>query len=67
MISHPNFSGTTTGTEVASAFADQIRGKTVIITGCSPNNIGKALLKPSPEPMWALSSSVVDQLRSWIL
>lgn len=42
MISHPNFSITTTGTEVAKAFADQIKGKTVIITGCSPNNIGKA-------------------------
>jgi len=42
MVSHPNFDSTTTATEVAKVFADNVRGKTVLITGCSPNNIGFA-------------------------
>jgi len=42
MISHPEFGSTTTATEVAKVFADNIRGKTVLITGCSANNIGFA-------------------------
>ncbi|KAF3769909.1 NAD(P)-binding protein [Cryphonectria parasitica EP155] len=32
----------TTGTEVAETFKDQIRGKTVLVTGPSPGSIGKA-------------------------
>ena len=45
MISHPDFDSTTTATEVAKAFVDDVRGKTVLITGCSPNNIGFATAK----------------------
>jgi len=42
MLSHPDFGSTTTATEVAKVFADNVRGKAVLITGCSPNNIGFA-------------------------
>ncbi|KAK3388750.1 hypothetical protein B0T20DRAFT_484318 [Sordaria brevicollis] len=42
MISHPEFNERTTGTEVASFFADQIRGRTILITGVSPKGIGSA-------------------------
>jgi NAD(P)-dependent dehydrogenase (short-subunit alcohol dehydrogenase family) len=42
MITHSDFHTKTAGTEVARAFADQIRDKTILITGCSPNNIGTA-------------------------
>jgi glutamate dehydrogenase/leucine dehydrogenase len=34
------FGSTTTAAEVAHAFADQIRGKTVLITGVGLGNIG---------------------------
>ncbi|KAF8215232.1 hypothetical protein K438DRAFT_1955222 [Mycena galopus ATCC 62051] len=36
----PTFTSTTTADDVAVAFADQIRGKNVLITGTSPNGIG---------------------------
>ncbi|KAF8181204.1 NAD-P-binding protein [Mycena galopus ATCC 62051] len=39
-MSHPTFSATTTAEEVATAFADKIRGKNVLITGTSLNGIG---------------------------
>ncbi|KAH6892471.1 hypothetical protein B0T10DRAFT_594219 [Thelonectria olida] len=44
MTSHPEFNTTTTGTEVAAAFSQQIKGKTdeVVITGVSPDGIGAA-------------------------
>ncbi|KAJ6517264.1 hypothetical protein C8R47DRAFT_1205498 [Mycena vitilis] len=39
-MSHPIFSATTTADEVATAFADEIRGKNVLITGTSLNGLG---------------------------
>ncbi|KAH9900633.1 hypothetical protein F4778DRAFT_152637 [Xylariomycetidae sp. FL2044] len=36
------FGRSTTGTEVAETFKDRIRGRTVLITGTSPNSIGEA-------------------------
>ncbi|KAK7063452.1 short-chain dehydrogenase/reductase family protein [Favolaschia claudopus] len=39
-MSFPTFSATTTAEEVADAFAQQIRGKNVLITGTSLNGIG---------------------------
>ncbi|KAK0611908.1 hypothetical protein B0T14DRAFT_531259 [Immersiella caudata] len=40
MTSHPEFNEKTAGSEVAKTFADQIRGKTILITGVGPNGIG---------------------------
>ncbi|KAJ6535710.1 hypothetical protein B0H19DRAFT_1271433 [Mycena capillaripes] len=40
MSSAPTFSFSTTAKEVATAFADEIRGKNVLITGTSLNGIG---------------------------
>jgi len=40
MISHPDFDSTTIATSVVEVFADNVRGKTVLITGWGPNNIG---------------------------
>ncbi|CAI4214045.1 unnamed protein product [Parascedosporium putredinis] len=42
MTSHSSYGPNTTATEVALAFKDQIKGKTVVITGVSPNGIGAA-------------------------
>ncbi|KAJ5903590.1 short-chain dehydrogenase [Penicillium tannophilum] len=42
-ISHPEFNEKTTATEVASAFAGQVQGKNVVITGVGPNSLGEAL------------------------
>ncbi|KAJ6517386.1 hypothetical protein C8R47DRAFT_1063073 [Mycena vitilis] len=39
-MSPPTFSSSTTAEEVATAFADQIKGKNVLITGTSLNGIG---------------------------
>lgn len=43
MISRPEFGSQTTATEAARAFAEHIRGKTILITGVSPNGLGEAL------------------------
>ncbi|AEO58418.1 hypothetical protein MYCTH_2305728 [Thermothelomyces thermophilus ATCC 42464] len=40
MTSHPEFGERTPGSEVAKVFADQIRGKTILVTGVSPKSIG---------------------------
>ncbi|KAI1502303.1 hypothetical protein F5X99DRAFT_379763 [Biscogniauxia marginata] len=42
MTSHEKFGKSTTGTEVAESFRDQIRDKHILITGASPNSIGEA-------------------------
>ncbi|KAI9762296.1 MAG: hypothetical protein M4579_000444 [Chaenotheca gracillima] len=42
MTSHPDFNKETNGTDAAKAFATQIRGKTILITGASPNGLGQA-------------------------
>lgn len=36
------FNAETTSSEVAAALSDQIKGKTVLITGCSPSSLGLA-------------------------
>ncbi|KAJ5815201.1 Short-chain dehydrogenase [Penicillium riverlandense] len=41
--SRPEFDGNTSGTEVASAFASQIKGKNVVITGVGPDSLGEGL------------------------
>ncbi|KAK1255443.1 hypothetical protein MKX08_009438 [Trichoderma sp. CBMAI-0020] len=52
MTSGSNFGAETTAEEVASAFRDQITGRTILITGVSPNGLGaaaaQALAKYSP-------------------
>ncbi|KAK0649198.1 hypothetical protein B0T16DRAFT_436190 [Cercophora newfieldiana] len=40
MTSRADFGETTTGSEVAKTFGDQIRGKTILVTGVGPNGIG---------------------------
>ncbi|KAK4222383.1 hypothetical protein QBC38DRAFT_490002 [Podospora fimiseda] len=40
MTSHSDFGERTPGSQVAEVFADQIRGKTILITGVSPKGIG---------------------------
>ncbi|KAH7143448.1 hypothetical protein EDB81DRAFT_884061 [Dactylonectria macrodidyma] len=40
MTSHPEFNSKTTATEAAAAFAQEIKGKSVVITGVSPSGIG---------------------------
>ncbi|KAL6864102.1 oxidoreductase [Trichoderma novae-zelandiae] len=42
MASKSNFGAETTAEEVASTFRDQIVGKTILITGISPNGLGAA-------------------------
>lgn len=37
---HPEFNGNTEGLEVARAFAERVRGKTVIVTGVNRAGIG---------------------------
>ncbi|KUI60515.1 WW domain-containing oxidoreductase [Cytospora mali] len=41
-MARPSFNRFTTGTEVAGLFRAQIRGKTILVTGPSPNSIGEA-------------------------
>jgi hypothetical protein len=38
--SHPEFNAQTEGLEVAKAFAEEIRGKTVLVTGVNRAGIG---------------------------
>ncbi|KAK3689110.1 hypothetical protein B0T22DRAFT_528228 [Podospora appendiculata] len=40
MATHAEFGEATPGSEVARTFADQIRGKTILLTGVSPRGIG---------------------------
>ncbi|KAL1965632.1 hypothetical protein VTN77DRAFT_5309 [Rasamsonia byssochlamydoides] len=42
MASHPKYNEKTTATEVADAFAGQITGKIVLITGINPKGLGAA-------------------------
>lgn len=39
---HPEFNDKTEGLEVAQAFAEKIRGRTIVITGVNRNGIGYA-------------------------
>ncbi|KAF2845643.1 short chain dehydrogenase/ reductase-like protein [Plenodomus tracheiphilus IPT5] len=42
-LTHPEWNEKAGGFEVAKAFADQVRGKNVLITGVSPESIGSAI------------------------
>lgn len=42
-LTHPEWDKETSGLEIAKAFADQIRGKNVLITGVSPESIGSSI------------------------
>ncbi|KAF1836259.1 NAD(P)-binding protein [Decorospora gaudefroyi] len=42
-LTHPEWNKETGGLQVAQAFADQIRGKNVLITGVSPESIGSSI------------------------
>ncbi|SPO06223.1 related to short-chain dehydrogenase [Cephalotrichum gorgonifer] len=52
MATHAEFNNTTAATEVAATFGSQIKGRTVVITGISPEGIGAAtaLAVASQEP-----------------
>ena len=39
---YPNFGADTEGIEVAKAFADFVRGKTILITGVAPKSLGQS-------------------------
>ncbi|KAH8681703.1 hypothetical protein BX600DRAFT_505361 [Xylariales sp. PMI_506] len=58
---HPEWDKTTSGLEVASAFADQIKGRYIAITGVSPNSLGEstalALASQSPAVLILASRS----------
>ncbi|EME86149.1 uncharacterized protein MYCFIDRAFT_59350 [Pseudocercospora fijiensis CIRAD86] len=43
MTSRPDFGATTNGTEVAEYFAEEIKGRNVVITGVSPRSLGGTL------------------------
>lgn len=49
--SHPEYNDKTEALEVASAFADEIRGKTVIITGVNPGGIGFSTAEAFVSPL----------------
>ncbi|KAF1989016.1 NAD(P)-binding protein [Aulographum hederae CBS 113979] len=59
----PEFGYHTTGNEVASHFSSQIKGKTILITGCSPSSLGAetalTLSKHSPA-LLVLSGPAVE-------
>ncbi|PON24288.1 retinol dehydrogenase 13 [Trichoderma gamsii] len=73
MTSSSNFGAETTAEEVASTFRDQITGKTILITGVSPNGLGaataQALAKYSPASLIftartvSKASAVADAIR----
>jgi NAD(P)-dependent dehydrogenase (short-subunit alcohol dehydrogenase family) len=42
MSSHPDFGKWTEASTVATAFPEQIKGKTILITGVSPNGLGES-------------------------
>jgi NAD(P)-dependent dehydrogenase (short-subunit alcohol dehydrogenase family) len=42
MTSHPEFNDKTTASEVAAAFPQEIKDKTILITGVSPNGLGQS-------------------------
>ncbi len=59
---YPNFSASTEGLEVASAFAGRIIGKTIIVTGGNVNGIGfatsRALVSATSPPCLFLTFHV---------
>ncbi|KAI6380656.1 hypothetical protein MCOR25_001591 [Pyricularia grisea] len=69
MTSHPEWNAKTTGTEVAQAFGDAIKGKNVVITGVSPGGLGSstALAVASQAPKHLiLASRTVSKLEEVI-
>ncbi|KAK5062719.1 hypothetical protein LTR84_004793 [Exophiala bonariae] len=43
MTTNPEFGQSTTGTTVAKAFSDEVRGKVIVIVGVSPQSIGESM------------------------
>ncbi|KAF4548217.1 Short chain dehydrogenase-like protein 10 [Elsinoe fawcettii] len=74
MASRKDFNGNTNGSEVAAAFADRIKGRTIVITGVSPKSIGGTLAinlaAHEPEQLILASrtssnlQSVIDTIKS---
>ncbi|KAJ9192644.1 hypothetical protein DTO021D3_2375 [Paecilomyces variotii] len=74
MTSNPRFNKRTTATEVAKAYSEHIKGKTILITGVSPTSIGAntayALASGEPEQMILASrtkkniDAVLDNIKS---
>ncbi|RFU77226.1 retinol dehydrogenase 13 [Trichoderma arundinaceum] len=74
MTSNNNFGAETTAEEVASSFCHQIAGKTILITGVSPNGLGaataQALAKHDPANLIftartvSKASAVADTIRA---
>ncbi|KAL7794743.1 hypothetical protein V8C43DRAFT_280111 [Trichoderma afarasin] len=74
MTSNSNFGAETTAEEVAVSFRDQIAGKTILITGVSPNGLGaataQALAKYDPANLiftartLSKASTVADTIRA---
>ncbi|KAL7909153.1 hypothetical protein GGI35DRAFT_453067 [Trichoderma velutinum] len=74
MTSNSNFGAETTAEEVAASFRDQITGKTILITGVSPNGLGaataQALAKYDPANLiftartLSKASAVADTIRA---
>ncbi|KAJ9209201.1 hypothetical protein DTO166G4_9199 [Paecilomyces variotii] len=68
MTSNPRFNKRTTATEVAKAYSEHIKGKTILITGVSPTSIGAntayALASGEPEQMILASRTKEHRRRS---
>jgi NAD(P)-dependent dehydrogenase (short-subunit alcohol dehydrogenase family) len=43
MTSHPEYGRETSASEVAKAFGEQVRGKTVVVVGVSPQSLGESM------------------------
>ncbi|KAI7339140.1 NAD(P)-binding protein [Hortaea werneckii] len=67
MASHPEYANGTNGSDVANAFAENIRDKTIVITGVSPRSLGETLAlilaKHSPKSL-ILASRTQSKLES---
>ncbi|ORY70517.1 uncharacterized protein BCR38DRAFT_362395 [Pseudomassariella vexata] len=72
MTSNPNWGETTSGLEVAKVFADQVKGRNVLITGVSPDGVGSgtalafASQNPSTLILASRTKSKMDQVVSEI-
>jgi hypothetical protein len=60
-VTHSHFNVETEGLEVAKAFADGIRGKTVIVTGGNRSGIGFATARSFVCVKWPLLHPVLPE------
>lgn len=64
---HPEFNEDTEGLEVAKAFGDQVKGKTILITGVNPKGIGfttaEGFVRASPSSPDPLSDTDLPPCR----